>query len=314
MHNSWPVGRHKVSTQGLPMIAQYIISFCNNNQRISDGSGYLALLEVDLENQQVSVSGAPLVLPAGLRGNGITGMCHHEGELVILLQRMPSTLVFTDLGFNYLKHHELEGLKGVHTIISWQRSIYLSVTNQDRIVKLDPALKQQDVWSNQTLQDDIHLNSLCVHDGQLHASAFGHKAGQLWSSARQGYVFNVATGEQVINNIWHPHSSFSHAGKVYCCDSSNQQIISAGHTLLKDLPGYSRGLFINDEIIICGSSLGRLVSHSTGVRISNKSDQGTLGGQCGLTVHFRNSKQQRFVDLSDMATEVFEVLPLSVRD
>jgi len=291
------------------MNKKYLISFCNNKANIASNRNLIAKLEIDLETQEVKLSDIQLNIPESLKGNGVTGMCFHRQYLVFLLQRMPSTLLFFDKNLNYSHHSELIGLKGVHSILSHKGFIYLSVTNQDRIVKVDDSNQQFEVWSKQTLKDTIHLNSICIHDNELYASAFGEKSNELWSSAQSGYIFRVSDEKKMIENIWHPHSSFSYANQLYCCNSSNQQVINQQGVYQANLPGYTRGLHTDDELLICGTSQGRLVSHSTGVRISNKSDQGSLGGICSINVCFKSNQATKNINLSDRATEVFEILP-----
>ena len=284
----------------------FIVSFCNNKKKINSALNYISEISVDVKRETIEFRDRELVLPDNINGNGVTGVCFHQGQMVLLLQRMPSTLVFINERNTVDRIMPLKGLKGVHTIVSWKDEIYLSVTNQDRVVVLrDDAT--EDIWTNHTMSDQIHLNSLCVHDDQIFASAFGVKKNKLWSSADSGYVFNLSSGEKVIESIWHPHSTFSYQGEIYCCDSSNQRIVSAKGELLSDLPGYTRGLYMNENVIVFGSSMGRQVSHSTGIRISNKSDQGILAGECGINVLFRHSNTLKTLDLSDKASEVFEI-------
>ncbi|GAA4825112.1 hypothetical protein GCM10011365_05410 [Marinicella pacifica] len=287
----------------------FIVSFCNNQKKINKNQNYLAQIIIDTKSETITSQNLPLNLPNGIRGNGITGMCIHQNQIVLLLQRMPSTLVFLNKDFTVERVLPLDGLKGIHTILSWRNNIYLSVTNQDRIVRLKNDDTLEEVWTNGTMADHIHLNSLCIHNQQLYASAFGEKKANLWSSADEGYVFNIETGERVLTSIWHPHSSFSYKGNIYCCDSSNQRVIFNQGELINNLPGYSRGLYLNDTITVCGSSLGRVVSHSTGIKISNKSDSGRLAGWCGISVLFNKSKNIRSIDLNDKATEIFEIIP-----
>ncbi len=289
----------------------FLVSFCNNGKNTAEDNGhYVIKVHIDTQDQVVAVEPVDLNLPAGFGGNGITGMCHAGDHVVLLLQRTPSVLLYLHQDLSYSHHFELTGLKGIHSILNWNQAIYLSVTNQDRIVKFDHDQVQHEVWTNHTMEDQMHLNSISLHQGRLMASAFGPKSNQLWSSATAGYVFDVASGDKVIEDIWHPHSSFSYAGKVYCCDSSNQRIISESGVYKEGLPGYSRGLYVDDGLILCGNSQGRLVSHSTGVKISNKSDQGLLGGLCGLNVCFKQNNSDQFIDFSEMATEIFDILPL----
>ncbi|MFK8012621.1 MAG: DUF4915 domain-containing protein [Marinicellaceae bacterium] len=294
------------------MSKKFLISFCNNKTHIkSNGTGYFGLLTVDVKNQNYKFEDLHLNLPADLTGNGITGMCLHNNQIVLLLQRMPSTLVFLDKAFNFIDYWPIENIRGVHSILSKNNEIYLSVTNQDKIIAINTEKKIKEVWTKNTEKDTIHLNSICLHKKLVHATAFGPKASELWSSAQSGMLFNINSNNVIINNIWHPHSSFSFNGELYCCDSSNQRVIGENTVLLKNLPGYSRGLFIDENMILCGSSQGRQVSHSTGVKISNKSDKGKIAGQCGLTVHFKESQLTKFIDFNNKALEVFDILQVN---
>ena len=293
------------------MQKQFLISFCNNKSNIDKkNKGFIGLLNIDMKSHSLSFQSIALPLPNDLAGNGITGMCYHQGRLVLLLQRMPSTLLFLNDSYELSDYWPLADIKGVHSILSKGDSIYLSVTNQDKIVKVDNKKAVQVMWSKATQSDTIHLNSICEHNNRIYATAFGEKEENLWSSARSGTAFCIETNETIIDKIWHPHSLFSYQNQLYCCDSSNQRVIGQQQPLLSDLPGYSRGLYINDELIICGNSLGRQVSHSTGIKISNKSDKGTLAGVCGVSVNFRQNNQAVFLDLTNVASEVFEIMPV----
>ncbi len=293
------------------MINQFLISFCNNKKYIKGNTGYIGLLSIDASTQKSSLKNISLDLPEGLSGNGITGMCMVKDRLVLLLQNTPSILVYLDSKLNYKHHNTLKDISGVHTIISDGSNLYLSVTNQDKIVKINQDLNSNIVWSSDTEKDTIHLNSICLVGDELYATAFGPKSSKLWSSAQSGYIFNTNTNEKLLTNIWHPHSLFNHQNQLFCCDSTNQRVVAQnGNTILGNIPGYARGLFIDDSYIVCGSSLGRQVSHSTGVKISNKSDSGMMGGVCGINVFYKETENNQFINLEHIATEVFEIINL----
>jgi len=292
------------------MSSQFLISFCNNKKKIKAQTNLIAKLEIDPKTKKAEVINLPLKFPEKLNGNGVTGMCFHQGQLAILLQRVPSTLLFFDTNFKFSHYFELEGLKGVHSILSQDDHIFLSVTNQDRIIKVNDKNQQFEVWSENTLEDTIHLNSICIHNNELYASAFGRKTNKLWSSAQSGFVFKVSNGKQIINNIWHPHSTFSYDNQLYCCNSSLQQVVNQQGVCFSNLPGYTRGLHIDDKLIICGTSQGRLISHSTGTRISNKSDRGALGGVCSINIYFKDTEHTTSINLNKLASEIFDVIYL----
>ena len=103
----------------------------------------------------------------------------------------------------------LDNVKGVHSILSDDTNIYLSVTNQDRVIKVKNKNSIEEIWTNNTNLDTIHLNSICFHENEICATAFGEKEQGLWSSAQSGTAFSLKTNEVKIKNIWHPHSLLS---------------------------------------------------------------------------------------------------------
>jgi len=286
----------------------FLVSFCNNKN--NDGSrGLLGKLDYDTHNNTLSYSSIELSLPKGMIAKGITGMCWHNGGIVALLQSTVPQLLFLSPELELLDTWALNGLKGVHSILSRNEEIYFAITGQDNIQKTADGINFDVVWETDSNIDTIHLNSICFHQNELYFTAFGHKDG-LWSSAKSGVVQAAATNQKLRNDIWHPHSVFSYQDDLVFCNSSNQRVESINGLLFDQLPGYSRGLYISDELMVCGTSKGRLISHSTGVRISNISDQGVLAGNCGIWVYDRINDTCNFINLDEHATEVFDIIKL----
>lgn len=289
----------------------YLVSFCNN--RSNDGvRGLLGLVSYGADQQELLYRPIELKIPESLTPKGITGMCWHQGYLVVALQSKTPALLFLNSAFDVVDHWLLDGYKGIHSILSHQGEIYLSVTGLDMIIKSSDGHGFDVVWETGTHRDTIHLNSICIHQDRLHMTAFGHKADEsLWSSAKNGRVFDVSATTLVAEGIWHPHSLFSHGEQLYYCHSSLQSIDSTTARVADDLPGYSRGLFVADDYLVCGVSKGRLISHTTGEKISNISDRGTLAGVCGVWLKDRQTDQTCFINLDHVATEVFELMPFN---
>ena len=293
----------------------YLVSFCNNKDRLghATGTGFIGQLHLD-SNGQLSYSPIELDLPDCGVGKGITGLCRYDEGYVAILQTVPSTVLYLDKEFSVTHFVSLTDMKGVHSVCYDGEKIYVVVTSQDRVVAVDKNGQFSDVWSNNTLKDTIHMNSICLHNNELLVSCFGPKASMLWSSATEGKVFNTATDATVIKDLWHPHSAMSVDGEIICCDSSRQRVYSQQRgEIVSDLPGYSRGLCIQDDILLCGTSKGRLVSHSTGVVIGNKSDKGTMGGACGVSA-YRKDAQGKYqltdqLNLDTQAEEIYDIIP-----
>ncbi|WP_395373945.1 DUF4915 domain-containing protein [Marinicella sp. W31] len=297
------------------MNSKYLISFCNNKTNINptEGTGYLGMLTVS--DDEMHYAPVQLNLPHGLQGNGITGLCAYTDGYLAILQRPTSTLLFLNTDFSVREVFPLEGLSGVHSVCHDGQSIYCAVTSQDRIVRLDENRLQSDAWSSGAGQDTVHLNSICLHQKHLLATCFGLKASSLWRSATEGIAFDATNGENIMQDLWHPHSIVVFADDILCCDSSRQRVVSQKQgVVVSDVPGYARGLFINQEMLLCGTSKGRLVSHSTGVVIGNKSDQGDIGGSCGVSLFTHRAatyQSTEYIALDDYAEEIYDIIPLT---
>ena len=291
-------------------INSFLVSFCNN--KLNDGrQGLIGRVNYNSDNQALTYTPIDLLLPKELKPKGVTGLCQHNGQYVALLQNKVPHLLFFNSAFELINKWPLEHMKGVHSILSKNNEIYFAVTGHDNIQKTADGVNFDVVWETGKKQDTLHLNSICNHQGKIYFTAFGEKSDQsLWSSAKSGVACAVDTDKPLKQNIWHPHSLFSHHGELYFCHSSLQKIESCKNVIAQDLPGYSRGLYVSDELVVCGTSKGRLTSHSTGVQISNISDKGIMAGDCGVWLYDNKHKTSHYLNLNHIATEVFDGLPL----
>jgi len=160
--------------------------------------------------------------------------------------------------------------------------------------------------------DTHHLNSILPVDGRLLCSGFGPKTGQRWSTASDGYVVDLNSGDIRWRGIQHPHSLTVGHDDLYIVESRRAQIKS----LLRDdafsVEGYARGLAAaEDGTCVAGVSRGRKVSRNPAI-VENPADDGEFTGKAGL-VWFRRSHGQpgfqrlKELDLSSYGTEVYDV-------
>lgn len=283
-----------------------LISFCNN--KVNDGiTGLLGMLSIR-KNRQAQYENIDLIGLNLKDVRGVTGLCSTTDGFAVHIQSKTPLIAELNYKFEVVRMIQLNGLKGIHTLRYQQNCYYMAVTGLDKICKTNGNVIE-DVWSKNTGKDTIHLNSICFKDDDLFFTAFGGKSNnRLWSSATNGFVQSINCDHKKVCNIWHPHSLTWYDNDLYYCHSSAQSVESTGGEVYSDLPGYTRGLYISKDWLVCGTSIGRLISHSTGVKVSNLSGVGKTGGVCGIYYKNRNSGKSFFYDLSKVATEVFDII------
>ena len=214
-----------------------------------------------------------------------------------------------------LSYQELTEVKDGHSIFATKKNIYVLSTGTDQVLRYDiledGVHNSQVIWRASDAQIDTHhINSIIEMNGELFISAFGPKTGILWSSASNGYIYNVSRQTFVKEGIYHPHSLSERNGNLYYCESSRQLFCSLD-TSLFEMDGYTRGgAWLSDELVCITSSIGRRVSKSTGL-VANPSDPGDVAGRSSLVIGNVNTRKVIVeVDLSWMGPEVYDVLSL----
>ena len=164
--------------------------------------------------------------------------------------------------------------------------------------------------------DTIHLNSLTWRDGECYVTAFGPKSGALWSSAKDGYLMNIASGEKLIKGLHHPHSAIQRGDEFLLCESTRMILHNQLGGKL-DFPfGFIRGLAVVGQHLCVGSGKKRTKSKSTGVAVKNSADSSPIAGRCGIGVfeiaNWATLEGQllKFIDLESCGTEIYDLLPI----
>lgn len=114
--------------------------------------------------------------------------------------------------------------------------------------------------------DSWHINSLFLHGGTLHVTAFGRFARyREWiehTGERTGIVFNHNTGTDVLNGLEMPNHARIVDDTWIVCDSGTHRVMQFGlrsGNLVRDvkLEKWTRGLAISDRYIFVGESAAR---------------------------------------------------------
>jgi len=220
-----------------------------------------------------------------------------------------------DLSFAAL--HPLEDFWDVHSICLHDGRLYIVSSGSDEVIALQldgPNIAGQTVaWrpvSNAPREDRYHLNSLISWNGSLVVSAFGERAGPLWSSATNGFVHDITRDRRLLSGINQPHSLLPRGGDLLFCESRGQSVRSLYDGRRVQLTGYTRGLGVVAGRIAVGVSRGRRSSKSAG-QLNNWGSPGGTGGQCGIYWLTPESLDvEGFTDLGFCSDEIYEILPI----
>ncbi len=231
------------------------------------------LVEIDPEMAEAP---SPVAIDHPDAGNaiGITGLARHGDLVAAVLQAAPTKIALLDRDYKLTTMYATTMVRDGHSVASFEGKLFIVSTGTDSLVELDPVTgRERVIWKLGTeAKDTNHLNSVIVDAGRLLVSGFGPKKGELWSSADEGFVIDVATGEKLVEPIYHPHSLVARNGHLYWCVSSGVEVMGTDGLRLDTEHGYCRGLAFAGAELFVGSSQARTRSKSTGKIISNVGD------------------------------------------
>lgn len=257
----------------------------------------------------------------GLNGtvtiSSTTGICGADNKVYVLAISSDVTHVFAfdQASLAPLWHQALPESHDVHSIAIEGQYAYIVSTGTDEVIRYrvmpDAFVDPHVAWTPSGAgKDTHHLNSVTSHQGEIFVTGFGPKKSERWSSADDGYIFNLTQGHYVKMGLYHPHTIVSHNGALYYCDSSRAAFASMDGPLV-ELKGYVRGAcFSGKSVVHIGTSMGRKVSKSTGI-VNNPADDGENWGFCGITRYDLRSKTTSIMDLSEYGQEIYDVYYLA---
>ena len=241
-----------------------LVSLCNLPQPRSTG-----LLLIDDANDEIRWFdiGVPDESLAGCTGVWVGEDTVHcvatavDGRTILsVLDRRTCSVL--DVGYP-------ENVKDVHSVAVIDGDTYLVSTGTDEVRRLprgSTAGATEVVWrATPAGADTHHLNSILPVDGRLLCSGFGPKQGQRWSTAVDGYIVDLHSGEIAWRGIEHPHSLAAGHNDLYIIESRRARIRSLVRGDAFGVEAYARGLALAaDGTGVAGVSRGRRGSRSLG--------------------------------------------------
>lgn len=289
-----------------------LVSLCNRHaaRYRDEGLREIYLLRIDTSTQSID----PIQLPREVTQGtlGMTGISRRECGYVCMLTS--SSLLYLGEDLEVQRSYQLTTVYDGHSLAYFDGRCYIVSSATDSIIEFSPEDGEKVFWrANSVGTDSIHLNAILRDDDGWWVTAFGPKTGPLWSSAEQGYLLNVSTGERRMTALYHPHSVVSSDGTLYLCESSRMRVRST-HGLDVYIPrGYLRGLAVELGCMLVGCTRGRKNSKSTGAVIDNSADPGELCGEPGLAI-YRTGKSPKdvefdsFIGIGEFGDEVYDIV------
>jgi hypothetical protein len=253
--------------------------------------------------------------------SGVRGLWLSDRYLYLVRQEVtgitsPALFVFDRSNFDLLSEYVFRSTGDIHSICGSDSILYAVSTGTDEILKLEmqgrEVVSETVIWRPEptAARSDIHhLNAICSRNGDLLVCGFGKKSAAQWTSASDGFIFNVTRGEMMADGIQNPHSLALIGDTLVYCESKTQMVRAYGDSRSQALPGYARGLCVAGDKLFVGTSIGRRVSKSTGMLNSATVGSGTRAGGCTVSRLSADTFEiEKTIDLGLYGDEIYDLL------
>jgi hypothetical protein len=259
-----------------------LVSFCNVK------SGTAPRLAV-FDPQEETLS--PLSLPESVPANmGATGLIADERYIYIATQIAQSAakkncrflLTFNRRDFTLFSAYSFRQAIDVHSLCWYDDRVMAVSSGTDEIIELaisDGEVRAETIYwrlEPEGKRHDLHhLNGICAVPEGLIVCGFGKKSTELWSSATDGFLFDLNRGGRIVSDLHQPHTVTRISSSIFYCESRKMAIRRCYGTESQSLPGYTRGVCQSGFYIFVAASGGRKQSRSTGQLIENFAESGS---------------------------------------
>lgn len=227
------------------------VTFCN--QRYSPT---LALASVSSDTD------GWVELPKNDHSLGATGVVRIDDRLIVAIQESAprTTLVSLDRNWRTQDVLTLGPVRDAHDIAITDDGILVTSTGTDELYLDDHVIFR----ASSLQRDEHHLNGVTSDGERTLITMFGAKRDRSWSKVADGRLVDIARGT-LIEGLHHPHSPRLTGGQVWVCDSGRGElVVSEGREHRIPIGGYTRGLWVGDDVVILGISAARSRSRSEG--------------------------------------------------
>jgi hypothetical protein len=289
-----------------------LISFCNirrpDGARLGtlDASGHFERLSMWPFDDRCATTTGLTVSDEHIFVSAVMGSTFGPQALLITLRR-------SDVHVQHV--HVMRAGVDIHSIVWRAGEIHAVSTGTDEVLRLrvphGVVLDETVVWRpdpSASRADHHHLNGLALADTHLIVSGFGRKAGTLWQSARDGFIYGT-DGQLLAANLEQPHSVTVVDGEILFCESRKTTVRNLSGDRIATVPGYARGIAAAGGSIYASCSIGRRSSRSTG--IESAGDPGEPHGKCAIArLDAKTFMVEQLVDLTEHGDEIYDLLAI----
>lgn len=252
-----------------------LISFCN--QTSSPDCALCIFDRSDRSSRWIDLGNLPEVHRNNF--SGVCGVVRTGGHVIVATQGASPVLATVDITKGRLAHYvALEHSRDPHSLVYLDGHIYIVSTGTNQIYRIafdDGQFGKEELYwgypGANPETDEVHLNGLAVHGGQLLASCFGPRdATGSWGS--EGRVFYLQSGRDICVGLKQPHSPVVHNQRLAVAESAAFKVrvyrksgdLDWVSDMQAALEGYTRGLAFQDDHLLVGISASRELSRSQG--------------------------------------------------
>jgi hypothetical protein len=251
---------------------------------------------------------------------GVTGFTAHGSNVFVIVQskKRPKVVAMDPKDWSIRNTYFLTEVIDPHCLVSHRGDLYVASTGNNGVYRLklenDVVIGEENVWQfpdTSRTTDDVHLNSIAFVDDALVVSSFGPRdANGEW--AANGSILLTESGQVLAGNLVHPHSiKYGHGVLAFAESNASQVHIGsrdeAGAFQFRKVPvpGYPRGILLEESNLLVGSSARRKTSKSTGRQL-DVGDASTVHSGV-YRIDLESDKTQQVFDTSAYATEIYEL-------
>lgn len=299
---------------------KFLTTFCNSRRKSDVNFAELAVTMsgdaiANIELEGFSLHRSEIV--------GTTGVVVDGTRIAIGLQGVDEHIVYVDQAYNVLKYKEFDNVNDIHGIVveagnlTCASNVICASTGNNLIVRDDGEVYSRPTEFDGLGLDVEHINDICWANERLVASKFGPNRS---NGLRNGCVYDVKSGEVLLEGLNQPHSVFFYDNNIYVLDSLTgclfqiQDGSAFGPKPLLKINGYARGLCITDRLIMIGSSKPRTVSRksgfSTGDLLFSDEQCRIVVQRPGIYIFNRNIKESYFVSVEGFSDEIYQIIEL----
>ncbi|NQV44727.1 MAG: DUF4915 domain-containing protein [Rhodospirillales bacterium] len=301
------------------MTAQIIFSMCNQSRHDARRTHCLAALDVECGTVNWIRSGTTR------RDFGMTGIAADEHGFYAAVQSHDTSvriIHFDRYSFRIISEFPLRFTGDPHSLCIHNGDLLIASTSNNAIFHLarknGTITSEELYWRHPGTSDhenDVHLNCLASHGGELFVTAFGARDidGKFGVSDE---LLNTNTNTRCISGLSQPHTILFHHDRVYCASSATGEVViatpGAGQWVENRilLRGYTRGLAPWGNMILVGISAHRMRSRSRGNTV-DPTDRHYPQSEIALLD--KNGKEKAVaIPTTAFGNEVYEIINIDI--